>query len=1062
MVAQRRFLPLVLVLVLGLVVLAARLVQVQVVEAAVWGREAANLVRSSNVIPYHRGVIRDRNGVVLAKDEDLYEVEFEYRSFRRGHALGVVAHARSALELRAVPLAEALDHLEEWARSLVAITPEELSAFARGEAVLLGGVQLPASADPELEQRAQRAADVRYYASVLLGLDDRAARALRPDVEDPARSRPWVELAAARAGSTKERALAQLDRALAVARADLEELATRLADDLASIGGDGATPLARLVDALERRRRAVEESSADAIFEAAAGFAPGRLSSRALALDVDTRWLAALVRWDAARATEWASTRRERWLQRLDGLFVPRLFARAVVEEEQGRKRAPARMLDGLAELYAPRSELRRAPSDPPASWTELDRLAVLDELDPLFEGVRLPAEERDFRAVLPLNDPELQESQPGEDDPWVYVALATELAGAHALDPAAPVNAADASARWNEIAEKGLAAEDPDGVAELRRLARALEARFVAASDRALLVLREENGGRPLSFARARLDAALQQEKSIQKDLASRAVLLRAEPEYALVHLIERNPERFRGFAVRETTKRVHPLVDADGEPLARALLGGVRKPSLEELFAQIRDQRRFDALQYQVLRSSAEDDELADLAARLFRADEWTGGTGIEDYFDPELRGRFGWREVRGLAGRDELTIGEPPIDGKDLELTLDVELQKAAQAVIDHPRLPSERTDEAWFANPVGAIVLLSVDGEVLAAASAPSKKGTAIPGRDREREFVRERTLTRPTFNPPGSVFKPFVASFALDKLGFDTNQRFRCVPLKAGDRSGGYGDLHCAGIHGECDLTRALTVSCNCFFAHVGECYTTEELLEMAHTFGFGEPTGIRTFGSSGRSGLREDWRLPLGDAWRKAVDAPSGKRRFANGLSFVEATPMQLARAMAGLATGFLPDVRIARKVDGVPVPRQGRELPISADALAFVRSAMERVVDDREGSAHIDGLQAQTLGFTVAAKTGSADYAAIRKGFEASELEMALASEGRVRKHTWVAGFFPADHPRAVFVVYLHDLLYTSTHTAVYVTAQFLGQEAVRAWLARTIEAERRAEEAR
>ena len=52
---------------------------------------------------------------------------------------------------------------------------------------------------------------------------------------------------------------------------------------------------------------------------------------------------------------------------------------------------------------------------------------------------------------------------------------------------------------------------------------------------------------------------------------------------------------------------------------------------------------------------------------------------------------------------------------------------------------------------------------------------------------DREFVRERTLTRPTFNPPGSVFKPFVASFALDKLGFDTNQRFRCVPLKAGDR-----------------------------------------------------------------------------------------------------------------------------------------------------------------------------------------------------------------------------------------------------------------------------------
>ncbi|MBK7875720.1 MAG: hypothetical protein IPJ77_08210 [Planctomycetes bacterium] len=1063
MVAQRRFLPLVAVLALGLFVLVARLVQVQVFEAPVWGREAANLVRSSNVIPYHRGVIRDRNGVVLARDEDLYEVEFEYRAFRRGHVLGQVAHARSALELRSVPLAEAFEHLEDWARALVAITPEQLAAFARGEALAIGGVVVPASADPVLEQRNQRAIDVRYYAGALLGLDDRAARALRPDAEDPARVRSWIELAAERARkSTKERLAAELEHALACARGDLDELAARLADDLESIGGEGATPLARLVDALERRRRAVEDQCADAIFESAAGFSAGRLSSRALAEDLDTRWIAALLRWDAARAGEWSATRRDRWLQRLDGLVVPRLFARAVVEEEQGRKRASARLFDGLAELYAPRSAAPRGRGDPPPSWTELEELAVLDELDGLFEGVRLPAEERDFRATLPLNDPELQTSEPGEEDPWLYVALATELVDAHALDPAAPVNAAEASARWNALAEKGLAAEDPEGVAELGRFVHALETRFVAAIDRALLALREENGGRPLAFAKARLDAALQQEKSLSKDLASRTVLLRAQPDYELVHLIERHPERYRGFEVRETTRRVHTVVDANGEPFARTLLGGVRKPSLEELFAQIRDQRRFDALKYQVLRSADEERELAEINARLFRADEWTGGTGIEDYFDAELRGRFGWREVRGLAGRDELTIGEPPIDGKDLDLTLDVELQRAAQAVLEHPELPSERTDTEWFQNPVGAIVLLTVEGEVLAAASVPTQKGTAVPGRDKEREYVRERTLTRPTFNPPGSVFKPFVAAFALDRIGFDASLRFRCVPLKEGDRTGGYGDLHCNAIHHECDLTRALTVSCNCFFAHVGECYTTDELLEMARTFGFGEPTGIRLFGSSGRSGLREDWRLPTGDAWRKAVDAASGKRRFANGLSFVESTPMQLARATAGLATGFLPDVSIARRLEGVPVPKKGRELGLSETSLAFVRSAMERVVTDPEGSAHGKGLDERALGFTVAAKTGSADYAAIRKGFEASDVELSLAAEGRVRKHTWVTGWFPADHPRAVFVIYLHDLLYTSSHTAVHVGAQFLRQEAVKSWLARTLEAERQAEEAR
>ncbi|MBI5361942.1 MAG: hypothetical protein HZA53_02105 [Planctomycetes bacterium] len=1065
MVAQRRFLPLVGVLVLGLLALAARLVQVQVFEAPVWGREAANLVRSSNVIPYHRGVIRDRNGIVLAQDADLYEVEFEYRSFRRGHALGQVAHARSALELRAVPLTEALEHLEEWAVELVSITPDELAAFARGEALALGGVRVGSSAEPELEQRSQRAADVRWYVGALLGLDERGARALRPEAEDEGRAHSFVELAAERAKkSTKERLLAELGHALTATRTDLAELATLLADDLATIpaqGSAGASSVASLVGALEARRRAVEDQSADLVFESAAGFAPGRLSARALAEDLDLRWIAALLRWDAARAKEWASTRRERWRARLDALVVPRIFARAVVEEEQGRKRASARLLDGLAELYRPRTSTRERGA-PPSSWTELDELAVLDELDGLFDGARLPVDERDFRAVLPLNDPELQEASVSEDDPWLDVALATELADAHAIDPEAPANAAEASARWNALAEKRLAAEDPEGIAELARLVHALEARFLAAIDRALLALREEKGGAPLAFAKARLDLALQQEKSLQKDLQSRAVLLRADPDYALVNLIERHPERYRGFEVRETTRRVHPLVDGDAEPFARALLGGVRKPSLEELFAQIRDQRRFDALKYQMLRSADEDEELAGLNARLFRADEWTGGAGVEDYFDPELRGQFGWREVRGLAGRDELTIGEPPIDGKDLDLTLDVELQKAAQAVLEDPELPPQPTDKEWFQNPVGAIVLLTVDGEVLAAASVPSKKGEPIPGRDREREYVRERTLTRPTFNPPGSVFKPFVAAFALDKLGFDASLRFRCTPLKDGDNTGGYGDLHCSAIHHECDLSRALTVSCNCFFAHVGECYTTDELLAMAATFGFGEPTGIRAFGASGRSGLREDWRLPMGAAWRKGVDVPSGKRRFANGLSFVEATPMQVARATAGLATGWLPDVAIVRRVDGVPVPKKGRAVGLSEASLAFVRGAMDRVVTDAEGSAHGKGLDLQKLGFSVAAKTGSADYAAIRKGLDASEVEMTLAAKGSVRKHTWVTGWFPADHPRAVFVIYLHDLLYTSSHTAVYVAAQFLRQEAVKAWLARTLEQERAAEESR
>lgn len=1069
MVAQRRFLPLVAVLAAGLVVIVLRLFQVQVVEAAVWGREAANLTRSSNIVPYHRGKITDREGRVLARDEDVYEIVFVYREFRRGYALAQIAHARSALELRAVPLAEALARLDEWARELVSITPAQLAAFARGDAVELGGVHVPASADPVLEQRARRAADVRWYIGALFDLEARDWKRLQLDADDPARERSLVELVASRARETTvEKLRAELARKLASSHAALEALAEQFGGELAGVDAAGS-PLDRLVAALERQRRAAEDASADELFERVAGFGAGRIASASLVRWFDLRWIAALVRWDADRTRAWALSRRARYEALLENVIVPRIVARAAVEEDQGRKRASARMLDSLAQLYAPRAEHPRRRGDPPPSWTELTDLAVLAELPTLFEGVSPPRDFPSSSAVLPLNDPELQASAGADEgDPWILVGMATELARAHDLDPAAPVNAAEASARWNEIACKGLPAEDAEAAAELVRLVRAFEAQLGAAVDRDLAILAAEvarpDADERMSFARVRTDAALQEEKSLQKEEQSRPMLLRDDPPYELVHLLERHQAEFRGFQVREATRRRVVELDASGVPVARTLIGGVRKPSLPELFAQVRDERRYDTLKYQTLRSAAEEDELKGLAARLFRADEWTGGAGIEDYFDPELRGRFGWRELQGLANRRALAIGEPPIDGKDLELTLDLDVQKAAQEVLEHPRLPEhdDKVDALWFANPVGAIVLLSTDGEVIAAASVPSTPGERTPGRDREREFVRERTLQMPTFNPPGSVFKPFVAAYALDRIHYDPSSEFTCEPVTPGG-TGFYADLHCAGVHHHCNLQRALTVSCNVYFAHVGECFTNDELADMTRLFGFGQPTGVRMFGTEGRGGLVEHSRLKWNKAVLAALDGMSGKRRFANGLTYVEATPMQVARAMAGIATGRLPELTLVRSIGGEPVAPRGRELGIGETSLAFVRHAMELVVTDGEGSAHNKGLDAEKLGFHLAAKTGSGDYAQFERGEAASASDRADAEENRVRKHTWVAGFFPAEKPRAVVVVYLHDTSRTSSHTAVYVTAQFLQTEAVKNWLARTLEADRkRSEEAR
>jgi len=83
-VAQRRFAPLVALVFLATAVLVARLFQIQVLEHEVWAVQAASLLRSSEVLPYHRGKLLDREGRVIAQDEDAWGVEFRYREFRRG------------------------------------------------------------------------------------------------------------------------------------------------------------------------------------------------------------------------------------------------------------------------------------------------------------------------------------------------------------------------------------------------------------------------------------------------------------------------------------------------------------------------------------------------------------------------------------------------------------------------------------------------------------------------------------------------------------------------------------------------------------------------------------------------------------------------------------------------------------------------------------------------------------------------------------------------------------------------------------------------------------------
>lgn len=1058
MVAQRRIGPLVFVFALLVMGVLVRAFQVQVLEHEVWAGEANDMVHGSERVPSHRGRILDARGSVLAEDEDFWQLAFRYREFRRGNPLAQVAHARSSLEMRAVSLPEAEQHLRSWAIELVGLSPHALREFARGKS--LPGT-LSAELSPEEAREAlrdRRASDLRFYAAELLRVPVRERRRFQPTEDSPQLQMSLLDLAAQARGMSSELLLLELEERLVDARSDLAQLAELLErDNPPRRGAQADAPLARLLSDLERARTEIEDETADALFVEACGFDPGRLATATLERWIDTAWIGRALRWDDARRRAWLLSRREAWERALEETLLPRVLVRAELEEILERR--PDALMSELALLWTAPGAAQRGNDGRAPSWRELEEVQVVEELSSLLSlprGARAP---RVDGGALVFQDQALRELATVSTDRWQVLGAACDLsrhpqAGRPSRAPAdwqPPAGPVESGERWRRIFERPRRVDELAASIELAWWARSIELRFQERIATSLERALGHHGSRhALELDENRLSRAEAAERYLAKDLSTRSMLACARPSWELVRLISRHQQRYSGFELEATTQRIRPLVDGAGMPIASSLIGDLRRPTLVDLLAQGGLRARQAELRAMLVRSDAEEEELRELSGRLLGSEEWIGGSGIEGYFDAELRGQHGYAETYSLAEEDRvegLVLERAPLDGAELVLTLDARLQLAAEDCLRNPRLPGgPGSDPLWAREPVGAIVLARLDGEVLAAASEPKRRGgQAIPGRSRERTHVRERTLTRPTFNPPGSSFKPFVAAFALARLGLDPQQRFACVPLP--DGGWGWKTMHCHGSsHGELPLRTALARSCNAYFAHLAEdLYSPEQLLEAAQLFGFGEPTGVRHLGLQGRSGLTENAKLARVEQLLTDLEDRSSAMRFANGLGRMEASPMQLARAMAGLISGKLPEMRLVRSIGGQPVEKAARSLELDENARRLVLDAMDAVVNEPGGTAYEKGLDERSLGFRFACKTGSADWARFSAGAELEPEDRADMAAGKLRKHTWVLGFFPEEAPRYVLVVYLHDVSETASHTAVHLAAQFLATPQVR-----------------
>ena len=396
-------------------------------------------------------------------------------------------------------------------------------------------------------------------------------------------------------------------------------------------------------------------------------------------------------------------------------------------------------------------------------------------------------------------------------------------------------------------------------------------------------------------------------------------------------------------------------------------------------------------------VTRITAE--QLEDLKAKGYSEEDYIGQTGVEVWAEEILAGRRGGKlAIVTPKGEVVKVIAERDAEsGRDIELTLDLEIQKAAEEML------GERPGSITILNPR--------DNSVLALASYPrfdpNKFVTGFT--DEEwKSLVEDEThpfLSRPTNGgyPTGSIFKVVTMSAGMENGGFEPSSRFEC---NGSWRSIGQGqvwrDWRPDG-HGDLDLRQGLVESCNIVFYDIAAELDEQDpsiLPEMARNFGFGASTGI--IGLFDSPGV-----VPDGE-WKQAyVDEPWYRGDSVNlgiGQGFLLATPLQVANAYSALAmNGELRTPVLIRRITQ-PETKESRiltattirRLNVTDRTLATIRAAMIKVASDVSGTANyaFNGFEIET-----AAKTGSAE------------------SSGP-ESHAWFAGYAPATEPRYAVVV--------------------------------------------
>ncbi|RAP76662.1 penicillin-binding transpeptidase domain-containing protein [Paenibacillus montanisoli] len=326
-----------------------------------------------------------------------------------------------------------------------------------------------------------------------------------------------------------------------------------------------------------------------------------------------------------------------------------------------------------------------------------------------------------------------------------------------------------------------------------------------------------------------------------------------------------------------------------------------------------------------------------------------------GLESSLDKQLRGTEGEikyeRDGNGVILENGTVNFKPSVDGKNIKLTIDTEIQHYIEEAI-------QETYDTYKPKSITAIAADPQTMEILGMANLPNFNPNTYWTAPQEK-FYDHAIKSR---YEPGSTFKIVTLSGAVQEGYFNPDEKYKSGVIKV--PGGSIHDIVRQGW-GEITFLEGLKRSSNVAFVKLGyERLKADKLMDYINKFGFGKPTGIELPGEiNGQVNINPNYATEVATA------------SFGQGTVLV--TPIQQVAAVAAVANGgkllvphLVKEIQdpVSKKVQVIK-PELVRQV-ISPKTAGLVDEYLEQVVSDKEIGT---GRRAYIEGYRVAGKTGTA-----------------------------------------------------------------------------------------